>query len=96
MRGSFDFTRSRVFIIGLVIVLLAFLLSPQFTGWVTNKLMMDIGIASQDQACLYFLSVPDDVIQDSGMNATVEISDCGSTGLDGKVVLEILDSQQDK
>jgi len=93
MRGSFDFTRSGVFITGVVIVLLAFLLSPAFTGWFTNVMRMDIGIGSQDRACLYFIESPgSNIIQDSDVNLTVEISNCGSTDLDGKVVIEIVDS----
>jgi hypothetical protein len=93
MRGDFDFTRSKVFIIGLIIVLLAFLLSPPFTGWITNIFRMDIGIESQDSACLYFIEAPGSVvIQDSQVNLTVEVSNCGSTDLDGKLVLEIVNS----
>jgi hypothetical protein len=93
MRGSFDFTRSKAFIIGIIIVLLALLLSPPFTGWITEKLRMDIGIESQDSACLYFIEAPEgDVIQDSRSNLTVEISNCGSTDLDGKLVVEIMNS----
>ncbi|MHA2068061.1 MAG: hypothetical protein ACXABY_27185, partial [Candidatus Thorarchaeota archaeon] len=94
MRGSFDFTRSKAFIIGLIIVLLALLLSPPFTGWwISRTLNMDIGIGSLDSACLYFIEpLEGDVIEASRSDLMVEISNCGSTDLDGKLVVEIMNS----
>ncbi len=95
MHRNADFSRMNVLVILLAVLVLLIMVSPQFTGWFSNILRMDIGVAEENFMCLYFVEHPANAIQDSVQNITVDATNCGSRHLDGKLVVEIRNSDMD-
>ncbi len=91
-----DFRNFKTISTILIFILILLFLSPPFTGWIIDVLRLDVDIQQQSMACLYFIEAPStNIIQDSEVNITVEISNCGSSFLEGRIAIEILNSSFD-
>jgi hypothetical protein len=81
--------RKKLVLLSVSIIVVLFLASPQFTGWLVDTLDINISILPEVRGCLSLVENLTWVYQNSPLTIPAKLENCGSTLLNGTMFLTI-------